>query len=384
MSASVPAAAPDDEPIHFLDLPDELLAEAINCCSVPSLGRLLTVSKKLSALAKVPLKRALACAACKAPVAYASDILPASSAAMPEGVTNVHGIRQEHDGPARYPKLEAELSVSLRISNKQPAFGTMHCRGCSRMLGECARDVETAYFMHDHLNRRPERMPSAYTVFMQTDVAQIKNEDPSLTYLEACRLAFDRQAEKRHIYRTLVWTYLRNEAGPPEGVELICTGRVPSDDTLPEVDVLLPCNMVFGHEGAVISKQHRWDAGRGNERAIYINHLQPGSFTIDNEREETLAQGTMMVADVSCARCSRRIGWQFVKCMNSSEGRYAHHNIHHEGRFGLVRSAFRCDTAEPVNFWEDDDEDDDDDDDDDDEEGEESEEEAAAEAVPVA
>ena len=182
------------------------------------------------------------------------------------------------------------------------------------MLGECARDVETAYFMHEHRNRRPERMPSAYTVFMQTDVAQIKNEDPSLTYLEACRLAFDRQAEKRHVYRTLVCDYLRNWPleliyGPvPEVVELVCTGRVPSDDTLPEVDVLLPCNMVFGHEGAVISKQHRWDAGRGNERAIYINHLQPGSFTIDNEREETLAQGTMMVADVPCARCSRRIG----------------------------------------------------------------------------
>ena len=54
-----------------------------------------------------------------------------------------------------------------------------------------------------------------------------------------------------------------------------------------------------------------------------------------------LAQGPMIVADTHCAQCDSCVGWQFVECMRRSKP-HARHNVHHEGRYGLVRSAFYC------------------------------------------
>jgi hypothetical protein len=39
------------------------------------------------------------------------------------------------------------------------------------------------------------------------------------------------------------------------------------------------------------------------------------SFTLSNARVERLTQGTMVVADVTCARCRRAVGWKFIRCV---------------------------------------------------------------------
>jgi hypothetical protein len=52
---------------------------------------------------------------------------------------------------------------------------------------------------------------------------------------------------------------------------------------------------------------------RGAESACYVNSLRSGSFALTNERLESLAQGPMTVADVSCARCHRAVGWKFIQ-----------------------------------------------------------------------
>ena len=53
----------------------------------------------------------------------------------------------------------------------------------------------------------------------------------------------------------------------------------------------------------------------------------------------------MLVADARCARCARAVGWHFVECLRKGPcGR--RHNAHHEGRHGLVKSAFVCERPE--------------------------------------
>lgn len=61
----------------------------------------------------------------------------------------------------------------------------------------------------------------------------------------------------------------------------------------------------------VLSTQHRWNAGRGAEDAVYCNALMPDSFTLSAPELKRLAQGDMQVSTVCCAKCSTSIGWKF-------------------------------------------------------------------------
>uniref|UniRef100_A0A7S4HSR5 Uncharacterized protein n=1 Tax=Prymnesium polylepis TaxID=72548 RepID=A0A7S4HSR5_9EUKA len=51
------------------------------------------------------------------------------------------------------------------------------------------------------------------------------------------------------------------------------------------------CGNVLSSTSALLSKQHRWNAGRGNEPAWYVNHVQQGAVTVHTPREMMLAQG---------------------------------------------------------------------------------------------
>eukprot|EP00820_Chromera_velia_P006636 Cvel_19164.t1-p1 / transcript=Cvel_19164.t1 / gene=Cvel_19164 / organism=Chromera_velia_CCMP2878 / gene_product=hypothetical protein / transcript_product=hypothetical protein / location=Cvel_scaffold1632:37038-42287(+) / protein_length=1021 / sequence_SO=supercontig / SO=protein_coding / is_pseudo=false len=73
------------------------------------------------------------------------------------------------------------------------------------------------------------------------------------------------------------------------------------------------CGQVLSTTRAVLSRQHRWDAGRGNERAWYLNHFEDGAVRMDNRRAQRLNQGRMHVEDVFCSKCNLQIGWKFAK-----------------------------------------------------------------------
>lgn len=67
---------------------------------------------------------------------------------------------------------------------------------------------------------------------------------------------------------------------------------------------------------------------------MFVNSLQPGCFTLLNQRTERLVQGRMEVADVRCSRCNRAVGWKF--CQDLTERQ---ENESQVGRFGVVGSA---------------------------------------------
>ncbi|KAL4426120.1 hypothetical protein ABPG77_002706 [Micractinium sp. CCAP 211/92] len=100
------------------------------------------------------------------------------------------------------------------------------------------------------------------------------------------------------------------------------------------------CGALLFAAGDVLSRQHRWDAGGGPERAFYINAFAPGAVDVRNEREELLCQGAMRVADVYCATCGARIGWRF--CADLSPGL---ENCNQVGRYGVVRSSIQKGSA---------------------------------------
>lgn len=73
------------------------------------------------------------------------------------------------------------------------------------------------------------------------------------------------------------------------------------------------CGAALFEQRDVLSRQHCWDAGGGPERALYINGFRPGAVVERNERQESLCQGEMRVADVHCTACAARIGWRFCR-----------------------------------------------------------------------
>ena len=117
-------------------------------------------------------------------------------------------------------------------------------------------------------------------------------------------------------------------AGGEQGEEMCCAG----------------CRAPLAFSGAVLSASHWWDAGRGNERALYVNHVAEGAVVTASVAARGLAQGPMWVAAAACARCGLAVGWKFVACRQAANlppGPGAD-NVHHEGRYGLVRSALVC------------------------------------------
>ncbi|PSC71169.1 peptide-methionine (R)-S-oxide reductase [Micractinium conductrix] len=124
---------------------------------------------------------------------------------------------------------------------------------------------------------------------------------------------------------------------PPPAAELACyrcTGARSS---------LLPaggCGADLFESRDILSRQHCWDAGGGPERAFFINAFRPGAVEARNERQETLSQGEMRVADVHCATCGACIGWKFVSDLSP-----ALENCNQVGRYGVVRSSIRKDKA---------------------------------------
>ena len=117
------------------------------------------------------------------------------------------------------------------------------------------------------------------------------------------------------------------------GPAIHCTGTLDGD---------VECGAILSHAGALLSNRHRWDAGRGNEPAVYLNYLQSGAVTSANPREMALAQGPMQVTDAHCAACGQRVGWHFLRPAGGNRSS-VWTCWHHEGRHGLVRSAIKCD-----------------------------------------
>ncbi|EFN55053.1 expressed protein [Chlorella variabilis] len=98
------------------------------------------------------------------------------------------------------------------------------------------------------------------------------------------------------------------------------------------------CGAALFEQRDVLSRQHCWDAGGGPERALYINGFRPGAVVERNERQESLCQGEMRVADVHCTACAARIGWRFCRDLTP-----ALDNCNQVGRFGVVRSSIEKD-----------------------------------------
>lgn len=113
----------------------------------------------------------------------------------------------------------------------------------------------------------------------------------------------------------------RNESSDAENANVIrCSGvGAPlslaelAEDAPPRSSLVGGCGNVLTHVDSVLSKHHRWDAGRGNEQAWYVNSVRPNSIVVRNERPRMLAQGPMVVANVFCSKCEAEIGWKFVR-----------------------------------------------------------------------
>lgn len=92
------------------------------------------------------------------------------------------------------------------------------------------------------------------------------------------------------------------------------------------------CGALLFHRRDILSRQHTWNLGRGRRTAYLVNHLAPG-HVVGPPREEGLAQGRMVVADVACGACGTAVGWKFVEDLQGG-------NTCQVGRFGVVTSVF--------------------------------------------
>lgn len=84
---------------------------------------------------------------------------------------------------------------------------------------------------------------------------------------------------------------------------------------------------------------HSWAGGplaTSTEPALFVKRLKKDSHCVGVGRMESLRQGDMEVADVSCSSCGAHVGWKFLSEVARNG---VLHNYDQVGRFGIVRSA---------------------------------------------
>lgn len=94
------------------------------------------------------------------------------------------------------------------------------------------------------------------------------------------------------------------------------------------------CRNVLSYADMILDCNRRWGLGDGPpERAMFMNTLSVGSYSIRNRHEHRLAQGLFDMADVHCLKCGKAVGYAFLKDKSEEQ-----RNINQVGRFGLVCS----------------------------------------------
>ena len=343
----------DTERLLLLDLPDEILALVVEQCRISPLKALLAVSRRAAEHAARMLRSALACTACDEPIVFFHDLDLRSS----QPTTTLQ--RRDWtapDGPICQvlahtggPYSAAQKHVTPWEKEPDTRYwltpgATLHCRRCERYLGRVAR-------LRLRENKDTDRLPWAAAAAARRDTCDDdatsgEARSPSLPLFPPPEAdLFCAPLGGHRVY--LCTEYLKNwpPSAPPRwyhldevGSELCCTGSPGGG-----------CGAVIAYTGAVLSNHHVWDAGRGRERALYLNHLVPTAVTLQNARIETLAQGAMRVADAHCRRCGQCVGWHFLEAMGDGRWASRHACQHYEGRHGLVRSAIACEDGD---LWE--------------------------------
>lgn len=94
------------------------------------------------------------------------------------------------------------------------------------------------------------------------------------------------------------------------------------------------CNAPLASMDEVLSTEHCWRPIAGRlEQAWFVNAVD-SAVQVGPARDEQLAQGMMVVADLFCNSCGANVGWKFVADQEAD-------NRFQVGRFGLVLSSLR-------------------------------------------
>eukprot|EP01064_Diplonema_japonicum_P028838 TRINITY_DN4528_c0_g1_i4.p1 TRINITY_DN4528_c0_g1~~TRINITY_DN4528_c0_g1_i4.p1 ORF type:complete len:331 (+),score=39.55 TRINITY_DN4528_c0_g1_i4:105-1097(+) len=96
------------------------------------------------------------------------------------------------------------------------------------------------------------------------------------------------------------------------------------------------CSAVLSSTDQILCTHRRWSfCAAPSQPACYVNSIMEGNVSLAAPREERLAQGKFLMADVSC-RCGKLVGYKFCKDLTRDT-----RNQYQIGRYGLVASCFR-------------------------------------------
>ena len=94
------------------------------------------------------------------------------------------------------------------------------------------------------------------------------------------------------------------------------------------------CQIPLSYTDQVLCTKRRWAMG---QHACYMNSLIYDNVSLSSPREERLAQGKFIMADISCV-CGKVIGYKFCQDLSRNS-----RNVYQVGRFGLLSSLFVVD-----------------------------------------
>eukprot|EP01060_Flectonema_neradi_P016442 TRINITY_DN23033_c0_g1_i1.p1 TRINITY_DN23033_c0_g1~~TRINITY_DN23033_c0_g1_i1.p1 ORF type:complete len:338 (+),score=34.11 TRINITY_DN23033_c0_g1_i1:82-1095(+) len=94
------------------------------------------------------------------------------------------------------------------------------------------------------------------------------------------------------------------------------------------------CLITLSYSDQILCTKRRWAMG---QHACYMNSLVYENVSLSSPREERLAQGKFIMADISCA-CGKAVGYKFCQDLSRNS-----RNVYQVGRFGLISSLFVID-----------------------------------------
>ena len=373
------SSSDDATSLNLTDLPDELLNDIVLQCGLRTLVAARGASRQLNGLADLQLaSNAICCACCSMPLCLRRNVrLESAALRLEDGKTvcieqsdevafalppelyrptrgewlRVRGAVDVHLNPPKPPSGPPNSARArlIRDGKQLSGFKVQHvsCPRCALHLGLIIREPEfrgevgadalgsTGLLGCARVVLRYLRLPPAFTLhasngalvraFEPFSWSASQSRELRCTGLGATQLSSGGEAGMRLKARTLVSRLFKPTSG---------LAAATCEPTPPPPQSAARCGNVLTCEDAVLSTQHRWDAGRGSEPAWYVNCVRHGATRLSNQREEELAQGRMVVADVACAACGATVGWKFCRDLGHDLP-----NVCQVGRYGLVLSS---------------------------------------------
>lgn len=304
---------------HLLDLPADVLGQIISSLSQGEQAALMGSCKSLYAATFPYLYRMFRCVNCAAELFPPSDLRAVPKSRLRNKLTflelrgpstdlsdeeterwlaSLHVRLDTQRGAANFHVLR-HLARTMYASERFPlpkelaAVRALRCASCEVFVGFC----------------------KAHTHFIHVDFLELVDIKGTPRALSGAT---------------------RRPRGPVECSK--CSAALfDRDDILPWTHVLASSRLT--DFDAYLEWDHSWGGpASAAHPAFFVKRLRPRSFVTTHPRIEHCRQGPMRLADVTCARCSAHIGWQFLaECAPPDQPLLT--NYDQVGRFGIIRNA---------------------------------------------